>query len=73
MTHADAFLVRSLTVLIPWMSNWPFALARAFNMPEPLVHETGVFMFAKAQTIENRVGKALCPMRLLRRLRSWFR
>ena len=42
-------------------------------MPEPLVHETGVFMFAKAQTIENRVGKALCPMRLLRQLRSWFR
>jgi hypothetical protein len=67
-------LVRSLTVLIPWMSNLAiWALARAFNMPEPLVHETGVFMFAKAQTIETRVGKALCPTRLLRQLRSWFR
>jgi hypothetical protein len=67
-------LVRSLTVLIPWMSNLAtWALARAFNMPEPLVHDTGVFMFAKAQTIENRVGRALCPMRLLCRLRSWFR
>ena len=68
-------LVRSLTVLISWMSNLAiWALARAFNiMPEPLVHGTGVFMFAKAQTIENRVGRALCPMRLLCRLRSWFR
>ena len=67
-------LVRSLTVLIPWMSNLAtWALARAFNMPEPLVHDTGVFMFAKAQTIENRVGKALRPMQLLRQLRSWFR
>jgi len=67
-------LVRSLTVLIQWTSNLAiWALARAFNLPEPLVHGTGVFMFAKAQTIENRVGKALRPMQLLRQLRSWFR
>ena len=67
-------LVRSFTVLIPWMSNLAtWALARALNMPEPLVHDTGVFMVAKAQTIENRVGKALRPMQLLRQLRSWFR
>ena len=66
-------LVRSLTVLLSWMSNLAvWALARAFNMPEPLVHGTGVFMFAKAQTIETRVGKALHPMRLLRQLRAWF-
>ena len=25
------------------------------------------------QEFENRIGKALCPMRLLRQLRSWFR
>ena len=58
----------------PWLLNlaiWP--LARSLNMPEPLVHDTGVFVFAQVQTIENRVGKALCPMRLLRQLRSWFR
>ena len=66
-------LVRSLTVLIPWMSKLAtWALARAFNMPEPLVHDTGVFVVAQVQTIENRIGKALCPMRLLRQLRSWF-
>ena len=63
-------LVRILTVVIPWMLNlaiWP--LARTLNMPEPLVHDTGVFVFAQVQTIENRVGKALCPMRLFRQLR----
>ena len=50
-----------------------WALARSLNMPEPLVHDTGIFVVVQVQTIENRVGKALCPMRLLRRLRSWFR
>ena len=60
-------LVRTLHNLAIW------ALARSLNMPEPLVHDTGVFMVAKAQTIESRVGKALCPVRLLRQLRSWFR
>ena len=67
-------LVRGLTVLIPWMLNLAtWALARSLNMPEPLVHDTGVFVFAQVQAIENRVGKALCPMRLRRRLISWFR
>jgi hypothetical protein len=45
-------------------------LARSLNMPQPLVHDTGVFVFVQVQTIENRVGKALCPMRLMRQLRS---
>jgi hypothetical protein len=27
-------------------------------------------VFARVQAVENRVGKALCPMRLMRRLRS---
>ena len=50
-----------------------WAVARSLNMPEPLVHDTGVFVVVQVQAIENRIGKALCPMRLLRRLRSWFR
>jgi hypothetical protein len=67
-------LVRSLAVLIPWMLNLAiWALARCLNLPEPLVHDTGLFVFAQVQTIENRVGKALCSMRLLRQLRPWFR
>ena len=67
-------VVRGLAVLIPWLldlATW--ALARALNMPEPLVHDTGLFVFAQVQAIENRVGKALCPLRLWRRLISWFR
>lgn len=50
-----------------------WALARSLNMPEPLVHDTGIFVVAQVQTIENRIGKALCPMRLFRQVRSWFR
>jgi hypothetical protein len=60
-------IVRTLHNLAIW------ALARSLNMPEPLVHDTGIFVVVQVQTIESRVGKALCPMRLLRQLRSWFR
>jgi len=64
----------STTGLLPWMLNLATRLlARSLNMPEPLLHSTGVFMFAHVQTIENSVGRTLCPIRLLRRLQSWFR
>ena len=43
-------------------------LARLLNMPEPLVHSTGVFVFAHVQAVETSVGR-----RLLRQLRSWRR
>jgi len=67
-------LVRTLAVLIAWMLNLAvWVLARSSNMPEPVVHDTGAFVFAQVQTIENRVGKALCPMRLMRRFIAWFR
>ena len=45
-------------------------LARSLQWPEPVVHDTGVFVFVQVQTIETRIAKALCPMRLVRRLRS---
>jgi hypothetical protein len=48
-------------------------LARALNMPEPLVHDTGAFVFAHVQAVESSVGKTLCPKRLLRQLRNWRR
>jgi hypothetical protein len=74
MTMLMLSLVRTLAVLIPWMLNLAiWALARSLNLPEPVVHGTGTFVFAQVQTIENRVGKALCPMRLKRRLLAWFR
>jgi len=59
---------------LPWMLNLATRLlARSLNMPEPLLHSTGVVVFAHVQTIENSVGKRLCPVRLLRQFRSWFR
>ena len=67
MLSLSLAVVRTLHNLAIW------ALARSLNMPEPLVHDTGVFVVAQVQTIENRVGRALCPMRLVRQLRSWFR
>jgi hypothetical protein len=71
-------LSRSITFspagIIPWMLNLASRmLACSLNMPEPLVHNTGVFVFAHVQTIENSVGKALCPIRLLRQLQTWLR
>ncbi|MBR1212319.1 hypothetical protein JQ641_17115 [Bradyrhizobium sp. JYMT SZCCT0180] len=60
-------IVRALHRLAIW------ALARSLNMPEPLVHDTGVFVVAQVQTIENRIGEALSPMRRWRQFQSWFR
>ncbi|HEY1637300.1 MAG TPA: hypothetical protein VGF62_02150 [Rhizomicrobium sp.] len=48
-------------------------LAHLLNMPEPLVHDTGIFMFAQVQAVENKVGKNFCPVRLWRRLPGWLR
>ncbi|KRR21102.1 hypothetical protein CQ14_21730 [Bradyrhizobium lablabi] len=67
-------LFRLAAAVIPWMvdlATW--LVARSLNMPQPVVHATGVFMFVRVQTIENRIGKALCPMRLRRQLRSLLR
>jgi hypothetical protein len=64
-------LFRFAAAAIPWtldLATW--LVARSLNMPEPVVHDTGAFLFAQVQTIENRVGRALCPKRLVRRLRS---
>jgi hypothetical protein len=59
---------------IPWMLNLATrVLARILNMPEPLLHTTGVIVFAHVQTIENSVGRTLCPIRLLRQLRNRLR
>jgi hypothetical protein len=64
-------LFRLVATVIPWVVNLAtWILARSLNMPQPLVHDTGVFVFVQVQTIENRVGKALSPTRLMRRLRS---
>ena len=57
---------------VSWMLNLATRmLARSLNMPEPLVHNTGVFVFAHVQAVENSVSKTLCPKRLRRQLRNW--
>jgi hypothetical protein len=59
----------SPAAIIPWMLNLATrTLAYSLNMPEPLLHSTGVFVFAQVQAVENSVGNRLCPIRLLRRL-----
>lgn len=67
-------LIRPLAAMIPWalrLGTW--ALARSLCMPEPVVHDTGRFVFAQVQTFENKVGRSLCPLRLLRWLRAHLR
>jgi hypothetical protein len=60
--------------IVRWMLNLATRmLARSLNMPEPLVHDTGVFVFAQVQAVETSVGKTLCPKRLLRQVRNWRR
>jgi len=56
---------------ISWLFNLATRLvARSLNMPEPMVHTTGVLMLAQVQTFENSVGKTLCPIRLWRQLQN---
>jgi hypothetical protein len=59
---------------LPWLLNLATRmLACSLQMPEPLVHNTGIFVFAHVQAVETRAAKTLCPIRLLRQLRNWFR
>jgi len=73
MTMLTLSLIRTLAALVPWLvhlATW--LVARSLNMPQPLVHDTGLFVVAQVTAAEMKVGKALCPLRLLRRLRSWI-
>ena len=56
----------ALVQLLLDLSTW--LLARALQMPEPMVHAAAIFLLLRAQAIENSVGRNLCPIRLLRRL-----
>jgi len=48
-------------------------VARALQMPEPVVHTAALFLLLRAQAIENDIGKSLCPINLARRLMSRWR
>ena len=55
--------------LLPWLLNLAtWMLARSLNMPEPLVHAAGLFVFVRVQAFENSFLKALCPKRLMRQI-----
>lgn len=72
-THSRPSTFKSTTAILPWMLNLATRLlARSLNMPEPLVHNTGAFVFAHVQAVETRAAKTLCPIRLLRQLQYWF-
>jgi len=64
----------SISGLTSWLLGPAIKMvAPALNMPEPLLHDTGIFVFAQVQAIESSVGKKLCPVRLWRQIRSWQR
>jgi hypothetical protein len=64
----------SVAGVIPWLLNLATRLlARALNMPEPLVHDTSIFVFAQVAAVENSVGQTLCPIRLWRQFQNWRR
>jgi len=63
-------IIRPVAAMISKLAT--LVLARSLQLPEPVVHDTGSFVFARVQTFENRIGKALCPIRLLRQLRALF-
>jgi hypothetical protein len=66
-SRTNAFSIA--TSVMPWMLNLATRLlARILNMPEPLVHDTGVFVIVHVQAVETSIGN-----RLLRQLRSWRR
>lgn len=48
-------------------------LARSLNMPEPLVHSTGDYVVAQVTAFEHSLGRSLCPLRLARLVRAWWR
>lgn len=61
----------SITRLPAAAFNWALRLstrmaARSLNMPEPLLHNAGVFVFAHVAAAEQRAAKTLCPFTLLR-------
>jgi hypothetical protein len=69
MTMLMLSLFRALAAATPWLlhlASW--LVARSLNMPQPLVHDTGVFVVAQVQAVETRVGKALCQQ-----FHAWFR
>jgi hypothetical protein len=75
MTMIALLLYRTVADhLFPWaMTLATRLLARSLNMPEPLVHSTGDYVVAQVIAFEHGVGRSLCPFRLARLVRAWWR
>jgi hypothetical protein len=67
-------LLPALASIASWVLDIAsLMLARALNMPQPLVLSAGMVVFAHVQAIEASVGQSLCPRRLVRGLRALWR
>ena len=60
----------SIPEIFPWLLKLATRmLARSLDMPEPMLHHTGMFVFARVAAFDG-VAKSLCPSRLLRFFRD---
>ena len=67
-------LFHALSALLPRLLKLATRLmAHALNVPEPLLHSTGVYVVVQVQAAEHRAARSLCPTRLARRFRSLCR
>ena len=64
----------STSTALAWVLNLATRmLENSLNVPVPLVHNTGVFVYARVQAAEHRAAKTLCPVRVKRWLKALFR
>jgi hypothetical protein len=67
-------LLPTIVAAATWLLNIAsFIVARALNMPQPLVLSAGIVVFAHVQAVETSLGRSLCPRRLARQLRALWR
>ena len=60
--------------LLPWTVKFATRmLACSLNIPETLVRSTGDFVVAQVLAFEHSVGESLCPFRLARIIRAFWR
>jgi hypothetical protein len=67
-------LLPALTSIASWLLDLAsLIVARALNLPQPLVLSAGMVVFAQVQAVEASVGRSLSPRRLAHQLRALWR
>ena len=56
--------------LIPWLVHLATWLARSLNMPQPIVHDTGMFVFAQVLCGRDESWQGAVPVPAGRELQS---